>query len=98
MVCPPLWWCYVQWACSAPCFGSQLSEVQLVFSLFVSCPQFVSTVYTLSCLYSHVVSLYCVAQGDVCPGASMWQRIPGSKSQPVSKGGHWVWGMRESDH
>ena len=50
------------------------------FSLFVSCcPQFAPTAHALSYFESHIVSLYLVAQGDICPGASTAGKGPGSQ-------------------
>ena len=50
-VCPPLWWCWVQGACTVPCFCSGLcrSGSWGFFGLFVSCcPEFALIKHTHS--------------------------------------------------
>ena len=86
VVCPPPWWCCVQRSCAVPCFCSQhigTLEGQLGLA-------FLYLVHNLPQLRMHtdilvpIVSLYSVARGDVCPGASTAAKAPGPRSQPVS--------------
>ena len=56
--------------------------VGLFWSLCVFCPEFALTVHACSYFWSHIVSLYFVAQGEGCPDASTVAKGP----RPVSQG------------
>ena len=67
---------------AVPCFCSWLfqSGSWVFLSLCIFCPEFVPTVHARSYFQSHMVSLYFVAGGEVCPGesiAALQQRVPG---------------------
>ena len=56
-----------------------------VFGLFVSfCPEFAPATPVGSYFQSYTVSLYFVAQGEVCPSAALQQRVPGSQVPNLS--------------
>ena len=84
VVCPPLrWWC-VQGACAVPCLCSRIfkSGSWVFWSLCIFCPEFAPTLHACSYFHSHTVSLYFVAGGEMCAGASTAAKGP--RSQPVS--------------
>ena len=84
--CPPLWWCPVQTQYS--CFCSWLFRnsgwVFWSIGIFLSiiCPNCPNISY----FQSHIVSLYLVAQEELCPGTSITAKGPGSL--PISE----TWG------
>ena len=91
VVCPLLWWCYVQGPCAVPCFCSQhpafsagSSEVAVGFCILLSI--ICSVCIQLFFSPTKIVSLYFVAQDhrEVCLGASSAAKGPRSRSQPVS--------------
>lgn len=89
MVCPRLWggpvcgWCGGCGAGRAACFCSLLFRSAFEFSgLFVPFVQNLSQLRMHSCVSSPMVSLYFVAPGEVCPGASVAAKGP--RPQPFS--------------
>ena len=72
IVCPPLRYCCVQGACALPRCPSGLFKAAVgFFGLFVSFVQNLTQLLQ-ACSYfsSHIVSLYFVAGGERCSGAS----------------------------
>ena len=61
--------------------SSKVSVGFLLVSLYLLGPEFALTAHARSYFWSQTVSLYFVAQGEVCPGASIARKGP--RSQPV---------------
>ena len=62
-----------------------LHKWQLFDLLVACCPELAPAAYASGYFYSHIVSLYFVAEGSLCPGASteaLQQRVPDLR--PVS--------------
>ena len=69
-----------------PAFTHGSSKVQLGFlvSSYLLGQEFAPTMHVRNCFSSHTVSLYFVAQGVVCPGASIAAQQPRAPGPSLS--------------
>ena len=82
MVCPPLWWCWVQGACTVPSFCLGLFKSgSWFFGLFASFVLNLPQLHTHTVIFHPLQFLCILLFRQVCPDASTATKVP--RSQPV---------------
>ena len=108
MVCPSLWWWCVQKAGTVPCFCSWLfPSGSWVFGLFCilfiiypncKCTQLLLVLCNFLLLLLFVcLFLHFVARGDICPGASLAAKGPGSQVPACLRRSRLCWWYRRRE-
>lgn len=102
MVCPPLWWRWVQGACMVPgfCLGLFKSGSWVFWSVCIFCSEFAPTAHARSYFSSFTVSLYFVVQTGLsrCKHSNKGAQVPACPTVTVTVLWGWVlvcwvWGL-----